>query len=314
MKKFLFLTDSHFRSDSPKLRIDNAYNVQFQKLGEILTLVREYDIDAVLHGGDFFDTKKPPHELVADMIDWCKHIGIPIFVVIGNHDVTGYNLDSVRNSGLGVLLEAGAVHELKEEVYKKENLILRGIHHSNVIDKKQYAFDSKYADYTKIVMTHNMIIPVDSMPYDFVHPKDLTCDVNADLVLCGHYHIPFDWTDKKTKTRWVNLGPLCRWTISEQNHIPQVMLIEVDNNKFKVKKLPLESAKPGNKVFDLDFISSEKKREQDIQSFVKSLEQTTFSNIDIEKVIQQVGQSQNVESSVIEEALKRIKIAKAVLV
>jgi len=309
VKTFLFVTDTHFRADRPKLRTDDILKSQFEKLGEIITIARENDVDAILHGGDFFNSKQVPHKLVVALMDWCKQIAMPIFAIRGNHDLTGYNLDSVWNSGLGPLFEAEAIELLeKDRVWKKDKVVIKGIDCS--LDFKQdYMFDTRYDDYAKIIISHNYVIPTESMPFGFVHPKDI--ETNADLVLCGHYHVPFEYEHGKTK--WINPGPLCRWKITEKDHKPQVILITVDKGEIITKAVTLQSVKPPEKVFDLKVVEAEKKRQNDIQSFVESLERTDVTSVDIEEVIQKVATRQKIKAEVVEEILQRIRQAKEIL-
>lgn len=308
MIRFLFFTDSHFREDKPATRIDDTNQSQYAKLGEIIELVHNNEVDAVLHGGDFFNTKKPTHQLVVEIINWCKRLQVPVFAAMGNHDVTGYNLDSVRNSGLGVLFESGAIDVLNTEVYKKDKVVVKAVHTSLKFDQ-DYMFGPEYDDYTRIIISHNYIIPSETMPWSFIHPKDIK--TNAHLVLCGHYHVPFDYSTETT--RWINPGPLCRWSISEKDHKPRVLMIEINDGKLSLQEVYLKSAKPGDEIFDVEKVSLDKQHKKDIESFAKGLEETTFQNIDIEQAVKESAKIQNVSDEIVSEILKRIRTAKDVL-
>lgn len=304
MKRFLFLTDTHFRSDRPKARLDDTYQAQFDELGEVAQLVLEHDVDAILHGGDFFNVRSPSHALVADLISWCKYVAIPIYVTIGNHDILGYNLDTVSNSGLGVLFESGAVTRLDERVFEEEKIVIRAAH-SSATFKDEYMFPEKYNGYKKLIVSHNYVIPSETMPFDFVHPKDIAS--NADLVLCGHYHVPFDYTNGVT--RWINPGALSRWAINERERHPTVLLITVDET-VTVEAIPLKTAKPGELLFDVQGLLLDKQREADIKTFVDSLETTQFEKEDVELVVSEAGKANSIADPVLQKALAKIREAK----
>jgi len=311
--KFGFFTDSHFTDTQPPQRIDDVRRTQRKKLGEILHLILDHGVQAIFHGGDVFNTKKPSHLLVADIIDWCKRINIPIYSVIGNHDVTGYNLDSVRNSGLGVLFEAEAVTKLNLEEYPNEKIAIKAIHveYDPQNFGKAYIFDEKYKDYIRIIISHNYVIPEKEMPFGFVHPKDI--ETNAHLVLCGHYHKPFTFSSgNEYKTLWVNPGSLCRWNVLE-DHQPKFILVTIENGKWEIKQLPLQNGKNKKEVFNLELIDLQKKQEQDVKKFVQSLEQTAFQNVDVEELISKIGKEQNLDPNIIELVLKKVRHAKEVL-
>jgi exonuclease SbcD len=317
-RRFLFLTDTHFRDVQPKSRIDDIRESQFAKLAEILEIVREYNVDAIYHGGDFFDNKRPSHKLVADLIDWSRQVGVPIHCTIGNHDVTGYNLESVNNSGLGVLFESQALIPLDKVAYDRDKIVVQSVHvNANAKTNFDTAYvigDEKYRDYVKLIVSHNYVIPIE-VPFDgFVHPKDIK--TNANLVLCGHYHEPFEYDTKNTK--WINPGPLCRWRSSDRFKKPEVLLIDVgwdvDEEKgYHVRHIPLKSVKPADQVFDVVALETEQRQEDDIKKFVNSLEQTSFQDIDIENIIRQTGIKQEIPIEIIQEALDRVKQAKEVL-
>ncbi len=306
--KILFLTDTHYRADKPKARLDDIMETQFAELGDIITICRNNEVDLVLHGGDAFNVKNPPHSLVIHLLNWVKSLHLPIYGVLGNHDLTGGNLDSVKNTGLGVLFESGAFDKLDLLEYADRKLVIKGVHHSFHFDGN-YMFDEKYDGWTKIIVSHNFIIPSETMPFGFLHPRDIK--TNATLVLCGHYHQP--WEYKSPTTHWVNPGSVSRWKVNERTHTPQVILLTIENGTIDLKYLPLPSAKDGSTLFDEDLLKLEKAQERNIEQFAKSLETTSFSDIDIEQVVQISAAHNKVDAAVLSCVLKKIREAKEIL-
>ena len=173
----------------------------------------------------------------------------------------------------------------------------------------------------KIIVSHNYVIP-SKVPFpDFVHPRDIK--TNANLILCGHYHEPFEYDATKEgdlypSPIWINPGPLCRWRSSDRFKKPEVLIITVgstddEGRPFSIKHVPLKSVKPADQVFDVEALETEKKQEEDIKKFVNSLEQTSFHDVNIEQIIRDTGQKQNISPEVIQEALTRIQQAKDIL-
>lgn len=306
--KLLFITDTHWRSDKPKARLDDIMQTQFAELGDILNLSREHDVDAILHGGDAFNVRNPPHSLVIHLLNWVKSLSLPIHGVLGNHDLTGGNLDSVKNTGLGVLFESGAFDKLDLLEFEDEKVVVKGVHHSFHFDGN-YMFDEKYDGWTKIIVSHNFIIPSETMPFGFLHPRDIK--TNASLVLCGHYHQP--WEYKGESTLWVNPGSVSRWKINERTHTPQIVLVTIENGQFQIKYLSLPSAKNGNELFDETVLAMEKTQDRNMEQFVQSLESTSFSDIDIEQVVQVSATYNNLEPAVLACVLQKIREAKETL-
>jgi exonuclease SbcD len=307
--KFLFLTDSHWTDIRPKNRIDDIMESQFAELGEIIEICHENNIDQILHGGDTFNTRKPSHGLIVHLLDWCKQLNLPIFTVIGNHDEIGYNLDSVRNSGLGILLESGAFNTFEKLVFENEKVVIKPVHCS--LDFQQsYMFPKEYDGWTKIILSHNYIIPSDTMPFDFIHPRDI--QTNANLVLCGHYHLPFDYLGENG-TRWINPGAISRWSLSERDRTPQVLIITINGGKLDVEYIKLKSSKPGSEIFDVNAVEIQRQQDRNIDQFAKSLESTTFLDIDIEQVVRTAGKEQNIDEEILNVILSKLRDAKEIL-
>lgn len=307
--KFLFYTDTHYKDQAPKGRIDDIMESQFAEMNDILKLSREHDVDVMIHGGDFFDNRKPSHQLVVHLLDWFKLLDKPVYTAIGNHDLLGYNLDSVKNSGLGVLMESGAVDKIDGHLqWYDEKVVIKAVH-STLEFEKEYMFDAKYKDYFKIVISHNYVIPEESVPFGFIHPRDIK--TNADLVLCGHYHLPFDHIEGNT--RWINPGAICRWSTEDRHKMPQVLLVELRDGNHVVTHIPLQSAKPGFEIFDLELLAANKQHDKDIAEFARSLESVSFKAVDIEGMVKELGATQQIEQPVLDIILKKITEAKEVL-
>lgn len=303
--KFLYGSDFHLRDSRPRNRIDDFYKNQFLELGEIANLVVEYDVDALLCGGDLLHVPKPSHELIKDLIGFSRYINVSILCAVGNHDVTGFQMQSIGSNGIGVLFEAGGFEELTEKVFEEEKIYIKGIHAKVREDGCGYMIDSKYDGFTRLIVSHNYIIPSETMPFEFMHPKDVP--TNADLILLGHYHQAFDTV--VGNTRFLNAGSLSRWSINEQ-HIPTVLLIDITNGIVNIEKIPLSCAKKAEEIFDLAKVGMEKEKEDQLKSFMESLENTSFETNDIEALVLAAGKNQGVEERILNKSLEKIREAK----
>ena len=90
--KILFLTDTHHRGTTPQNRLDNFPDTQREKVQEVVELVREHQVDVVLHGGDFWDSPFPALNVCAEVLETYRAIPVPIYASAGNHDLYGHNL------------------------------------------------------------------------------------------------------------------------------------------------------------------------------------------------------------------------------
>lgn len=296
--KILFMTDTHMRSSPPRYRTDDWYATQFAELDEILEIARNERVDLILHGGDFLDKQKVSHQLITDLMKHLKNSPAPIYTLLGNHGLEGYNHETVNNSGLGNLIEAGIVNKLDIlTVYEHNELIVKGYHTSLEIPKS-YLFEEQYKDYFKIAVAHQYIIEAESLPFQYVHPKDV--NTNCDLFLLGHWHYPFNYG------KFYNPGSIARWSIDSRKRIPQVLIIET--HPLSITPVPLKSSSLAQ--WNLEAITEEREREMELNKFVVSLENTQFESFDIVEVVKQAGLKQGIESDIVKEALEKIMKAK----
>lgn len=301
--KLIFVGDPHFRIKSSVYRVGDPYHTQLKKLDYILSLGEKQKADAVVFGGDIFHSPRESYELVYDLLDIFHKYKTPCYTIIGNHDVVGYNLDILKKSPLGILVQSGVLTLLDKDVVLPLNVVLRGIHFYSEHKDERYQF-GKYKDYLKIVATHNMIVPLDSAPFDYVHPDKVITDAN--VVLCAHFHIPFDYVSNALshRPRYVNPGIPMRWTINEANIEPKVALLNWDGNTYSVSYLPIPHEK---NVFNLEKSAETKEDKKTIDNFVKALEETSFDANNLEESIIKYGECNDVDKSIVDELLIRIK-------
>ncbi len=304
--KILFMTDLHLRSksDRPKWRIDDHYTTQFQELNEIAQIALNNKVDLIISLGDFYDNVRVSHQLITDTLAWCKTLPCSLYSIVGNHDVNAY-VTTDRNNGLGVLFESGAVEELKELVWEDQKVIIRGINAYLDPRKGDYMFDPKYNNYCAIIASHNFIIPHE-VPFDAVLPSQV--QTNANIIALGHYHKTFNVYEKNTA--FINPGSISRWAINEQ-HQPQVFI--VDTAQGVISAVQLKSSLPANEIFDLAAAAEMKSTEMNLQTFVDSLEKTSFEQQDIEQVVLTEATKQGILKGIVDIALAKVQQAKVEL-
>lgn len=111
MTKIVCVGDLHI-SDRPPVSCTESYSDDiFEMMRWVLDYAAEIEADAVVQVGDWFHHKAPgrnSHELVLKSIDLVKYAKVPLWCVIGNHDVQHDRIEDVRvRQPLGVLFEAG---------------------------------------------------------------------------------------------------------------------------------------------------------------------------------------------------------------
>jgi DNA repair exonuclease SbcCD nuclease subunit len=99
--RFLFFTDDHKRGTSPENRTDNFPATLVRKLKELVEIAQEYEVDYILHGGDFFDVPSPAISVCADFLEVYQQFSVPVFAIPGNHDLFGHNTATLPRTMLG---------------------------------------------------------------------------------------------------------------------------------------------------------------------------------------------------------------------
>lgn len=297
--KILYTNDWHLTDKRPLNRIDtDFFEVQFKKVSQILKIATERGVDSIIHGGDWFDAPRVDFAVLNELIRLFKAYGVgekipTIQTVIGNHDIFGYNLESVKKSVLGTLLRTGLV-----KIVEGDGAVHITTNHTVDIYKSIKA---------KVIVTHNLVSP-NPVPYPFILCDEIAPYAKDKIILCGHKHYNFLYENKAQNCIMVNTGCLVRTSTSEKNHMPYVVIIDTD--AMTVEKVPLTVAQRGEYIFDLTLRNKEEKKTFNIDEFVKDLKTTKFSHSDIREIFAEFVKDKKVDPETLEEAFRRIDLVK----
>jgi len=308
--KALVLGDPHFCDRVPLRRVDNFLQAQFNKLTNLENIIREdKEIDALFLLGDVFDIPKPSLELVNRVMDHLDRINkllpLGIYSIVGNHDVHG-RVESIQETALGTLYASRLVKQLTG------TQIIKGIPFVG-IDYLVNHTPEIYRGNNQIILTHNMLLPAPAI-FKHILARDLNGTVQNTTIFAGHYHSPFN-VNLSNNSSVINPGVLVRTDIAERKIVPSAVKFEATmspNLNVSWQRLPLEKDN-GDQVFNLEDYKEEKTQKLDLEKFINGLKQSQFESHDIEKLIEEVGNLSNVSETILQEALKRIKSARAIV-
>ncbi len=313
--KILFFTDTHIRGTNPKNRKDDFLVTLENKFREITEIIKLKDIDFVIHGGDLFDRPDISISVASRFTNILKKIKVPIYIVSGNHDIFGHNPQTLDRTMLGLLNSLDflrVIDESKSVILSKDKIKVQitGVPYSYNIDETpdKYILNEidEDANYS-IHIVHGMLLDrpfIKGIPYTLV---DDIIDTKANITLTGHYHAGFKTIERDGKF-FINPGSLVRVTnsIKEIERIPQVCLIELNDN-INISMIQLKSALPGDEVLDRSEIEKSTFKSERILEFKQSIDSAlNFEKMDINDLLIEVAFSENVDTNVKEEALKRI--------
>ena len=262
--KLLLVSDLHLTGRTPVSRKDNFPDTQFGKMVEIQSIAQKNEA-IVLQAGDFFDSFNPSYGLVRRYIDLLATGDINCCkwsVILGQHDMYMWNLDSVERTPLAVMESAGAVRIIRGEdrCYSHENVMLYGCSWGQEIPEP----DKEYDGCNVLVIHRNIGDKVLFPGHELINPKRfLKKHEGWDLVLCGDYHFPFE--AKFGNALIINTGVISRKSITEKDIEPSVVLYDTDTGGHEWVKLArrddvfIERGKVTGKTFDdsnmLEFMS-----------------------------------------------------------
>lgn len=103
LPKFGFITDTHFdyKYDSRK---DDTLNTLLDKTRQCYRWFKESGCEFVIHGGDLFDRHRIYNfDLISRVREVLMNSGLVTHFIVGQHDLQGYNMDTLPASNLGFL-------------------------------------------------------------------------------------------------------------------------------------------------------------------------------------------------------------------
>lgn len=322
MIRLLYFTDSHIRGSNPRARVDDFPAALKSKLREIWKLADEHQCQAVICGGDLFDRPDPAYIVAGEFASVLSECPAPLYTVPGNHEIYGYNLDTVPRTVLGLLAQIEVVQLLN----RTEPVVLEDDDFAVYITGQGYHgdMDRSQADYQtgleidwmgayKVHVVHGMLVEK-PLPYDVPHTliKDLKTD--ADVILAGHEHVGFGYQKCKSGTTCVNPGALgrVRADMAEMYRPIQVALLEFSGDgEARVEMLPLSCARPGNEVLSREYLTQQAEREERTAHFLSLLASEGEAKfLDIREIVDDISRRENLPESVVQDALNRLSVAR----
>jgi len=311
--KFLFLTDTQIRGNTPINRKGSFLDDLKEKFRETIQIGEDMMVDCYIHGGDMFDSPIVSLSIADWFVDAMERTGKPWYVVRGNHDEIGHNPNQSGESMLDhIFRRSSLVQEMGARSMGGASLFVQGFdyYHGIERDMKENGLISCMPHLTcrKIAIVHAMVTP------EPVHPsmQQVLCSeitkTDFSLVLCGHYHKEFGVVrNEKTGTTYVGIGGFARMSRGKWDveRTPNVLFVD-SNNGPVMKIIPLESAKSGKELFDMEVIEEQAKMEGRIEDFISSLENTKIQGLNLRNVIEQIAKETKAERAVVEEVIRRI--------
>lgn len=268
--RILCFIDPHLSSARPSSRKDDYGKTMIDKLKRIQEVCEPMAIDLVVVAGDIFHRKREPIPYLVAVMSAFKDFRVPIYVVVGNHDLFYGRLDTLSKSPLAILIGSGVMKHLGVI-----NVIVAG-KSVQILGKSfepRLKIPKKPANVNiGILVAHAFLKSQFSQEggADDEIGTEAVSQSGWDCVLLGHDHVGYP-TDKRYGGSVIRPGALSRGTKHVYNIARQVGFAVIDIDKDGIRDafvgLPVL---PSSEVFS-ENIEKEKNVERQLTEFVKSL-------------------------------------------
>jgi DNA repair exonuclease SbcCD nuclease subunit len=324
------LTDTHIRGTSPRNRLDDFPLALQEKLREVVDLAKEHQVQAILHGGDLFDRPDVAPAVALDFLRVLLDAPCPMYGIAGNHDVFGFNPETVPRTMLGLfdgfrlfrLIKPGEVVLLEHEGVKVQ---VTGQEFHAEIDRRSPILDYCVVpagqggslhervpgvDFA-IHLTHGMLL--DKPFFEGISHTLLDAVMGqtvADVTFGGHYHPGWGKVHEADGRLFINPGALVRLgnQAADYRRPIQVVLLDLEpGQKPRVQFLRLRSARPGEEVLDRTQEEAQMARERALADFIQGIgDASQFEVLEVQTIMERIADNGGVPPRVKEEALRRL--------
>jgi len=289
--KLLALTDLHMSNIKPAGRIGTFVEDVDIKLNEVISIVKEEKINAVICGGDVFHSAAPAFSTIIRFITFVECLDIPFITIAGTHDLIGTNLDALYRTALGFLERISKIVLLSEgtRTVTKVGDVVIGVRPASV---------------TGIELVHECVLP---MPTFGDYTLISEYNTSAKLVMVGHYHSGFEDVNSNG-TLYIGPGSFVRMSAhtSELTRRPRIGIITVENDNYSIRWRELTTAKNGMDVLEQPIIAPK----IDFANLVKTWVETTPDIVDAYTLMDIIATEDNVNKDVIDYTTKLLEEVK----
>ena len=298
--KFLFYTDIHFAAETPRNRKDDFPQTLLRKQREIYQIAQEEKCDFVAFGGDYFNFHRVySFPIIGDTMDIVDSVGVPTYMVIGEHDLYGHNMGSFPNSTLAfVARRCRNIRILKGPVQVSNDVWLYPKHETDKVEVM--AAFHKQSDFCNVCLCHELLTPQRNGVFECFNTTDIG-PTGFNLVLSGDLHSGYP-VHEANNTVFCNPGSIARRTIADADRMPQVAIVTIKNGHSApvITLRELQCAQKGSEVFEFP------EDGQDVTSpyvpvdFTKDLIEIEKHSADIYEFIKEMAKQNNLPQNVID--------------
>jgi DNA repair exonuclease SbcCD nuclease subunit len=277
-------SDEHLCDQNPGFRKDNYRDSILKKLEWQGEFAKKFNANVFLRGGDFFHTKaanKTSHATVALSAQIHRNYSCPVYSIIGNHDITYNDCETISRQPLGVLFETNIFRCLNTEIITSKTLKVRviGISYSSdlTVEKINSICKKQKDDVYTVAFIHALAAfsPEERIQRFFNETifdyRDLVFDGCPDVYVFGHYHKDQGIQDLHG-VKFVNLGAISRGALTFDNleRKPKICSLIFNSRGVSVEEHIVPHA-DASVIFDLEKKTKLEEERKSLDDFIKNL-------------------------------------------
>jgi DNA repair protein SbcD/Mre11 len=301
--RIYFYTDTQLSGQTPRHRVDNYQKSLLDKIEEVYTAAKKGKADFLICGGDFFNSHRIfSYELLNRTMDILCDSGLDTYMVIGQHDLLGYNPTTYKSSTLAFVVERCPSLRV---VWEPVDLGDVTISASHVWDEVMDAGKTPVKDGAfNILIAHHLLTSKKAM-FDVVNTTEFAtkCQLdggNYDLVLSGDLHEGYP-VHEVNGMWFCNPGSLARQAINDRERTPQYAVIEAEPNQIPIiDVVPIKCALPGSDVFGESAVELMRTGTKfDPTAFVEEIGDFEAESSNVHDLVQKIGKSKGIRTEVL---------------
>jgi len=221
--RFIHQSDIHLRSTTPVNRIDNYFEAQVSKFGQLLAWAEEYEA-TILCGGDLFDIPSSKFDIYNKAQEMLEVFSRDFYTVIGQHEIFYHNPESLQQTALWNLHSNGHITIVRSPILLPDDVVLHGVGWECVPSEP---LPGKFNIFLGHVSVFKGSVPFYWKEEGYTSKTLKEKYPGFDLYLCGDIHSPL------VEDNVIVSGPMMRSGIDLIDYRPRAYLIDTDTLEIK---------------------------------------------------------------------------------
>ena len=319
----LMVGDVHVSDRPPTTRTADYREDILKKLLEIGEIAGRKGVDGVVFTGDIFHSKKPAntsHQTVRTVCQILSSYRCEVFIVPGNHDYSGANVDTLSKHPLGTVALMPNVTLFGTPEHRSvlvgSGELLWGVREEEGLEG--FADLGSHPEQV-LVVAHSAIFPPGQGPtnWEAFDAREIAGQYALTgapvLTWYGHIHEPHGNYLVEPDYEFVNFGAISRGSIHEEGAMDRKVAIGHvtihDDGGFEIKQLYLDSMRPAEEVFRVAEIRSDEADEREINAYVDALSAAEVEGFSVERAISELSQHPGAPQPVRDRAVELVREA-----